>query len=137
MHFYYNPLTGLLEPIAYDASLFQRYGKNTVIRNLTEGLFEELLHDEEIFEEYYKTISELSLDLVNKGSLYHSLVKIDQDWHSKLVKEYWLLGKIDFEEIRNRANELINKPKSSFKKVLEPPVFESRSIFVTTLKHLH
>ena len=27
MLFYYNPLTGLLEPIAYDASLFQRYGK--------------------------------------------------------------------------------------------------------------
>ncbi len=131
MHFYYNPLTGLLEPIAYDASLFQRYGKNTVIRNLTEGLFEELLHDEEIFEEYYKTISELSLDLVNKGSLYHSLVKIDQDWHSKLVKEYWLLGKIDFEEIRNRANELINKPKSSFakKSTRTPPAFESRKYF--------
>ena len=55
MLFYYNPLTGLLEPIAYDASLFQRYGKNTIIRNLTEGLFEELLNDEVIFEEFKGT----------------------------------------------------------------------------------
>ena len=116
MLFYYNPLTGLLEPIAYDASLFQRYGKNTIIRNLTEGLIEELLNDEEIFEEYYKTISNLSLELINEEGIYHSLVEIDKDWHSKLVREYWLLGKIDFKEIKTRAKELSNKPKDRLQK---------------------
>jgi len=128
MLFYYNPLTGLLEPIAYDASLFQRYGKNTIIRNLTEGLIEELLNDEEIFEEYYKTISNLSLEFINEEGIYHSLVEIDKDWHSKLVQEYWLLGKIDFEEIKTRAKELSNKPKDRFTKKSNRilPTFESK-----------
>ncbi len=128
MLFYYNPLTGLLEPIAYDASLFQRYGKNTIIRNLTEGLIEELLNDKEIFEEYYKTISNLSLELINEEGIYHSLVEIDKDWHSKLVQEYWLLGKIDFEEIKTRAKELSNKGKNSFAKKSNRilPTFESK-----------
>ncbi len=128
MLFYYNPLTGLLEPIAYDASLFQRYGKNTIIRNLTEGLIEELLNDKEIFEEYYKTISNLSLELINEEGIYHSLVEIDKDWHSKLVQEYWLLGKIDFEEIKTRAKELSNKDKNSFAKKSNRilPTFESK-----------
>ena len=131
MLFYYNPLTGLLEPLAYDASLFQRYGKNTVIRNLTDGLFEELLNDEEIFEEYYKTISDFSLKLVEGGSLYNSLVEIDKNWHSKLLQEYWLLGSIDFKEIRTRANELIKKPKTIFAKRSNRilPAFESRKYF--------
>ena len=128
MLFYYNPLTGLLEPVASDASLFQRYGKNTIIRNLTEGLFEELLNDDAIFEEYFKTISNLSLELVEGGNLYNSLVEIDQDWHSKLIQEYWLLGKVDFEEIRTRANELNKKPKNIFAKKSNraPPTFEPR-----------
>ena len=109
--FYYNPESGLLEPIAYDASLHQRYAHSSKITTITDGFVEELLYDPEIFKYYSSTIYELSNDLL-EGDLLNKLLEIENSWYKFLIKEFWLLEKLNVEDF-------LIRPKSFSEKSLE------------------
>jgi len=114
--FYYNPDTKLLEPIAYDAMLSQRFVHSSLITNITDGFVEELLYDELIYKNYRDTIYELSNKLVNDNFFLDELKDIEQQWYGHLVKEYWLLEKIDFEDLLIRPKSMLEKNEDSLKK---------------------
>lgn len=107
--FYYNPETELLEPIAYDGSLHQRYNHSSLLNTITEGFVEELLYDEKIFKSYTSTIYDLSNKLINDKNFINNLKNIDEEWYEHLVKEYWLLERINFDDFKKRANHMIEK----------------------------
>ena len=121
--FYYNPDTMKLEPIAYDASLHQRYVSNVKVSNLTDGFTEELLKNEFIFKNYQETIFDLSSKLIEDGKLIKELKEIDSQWHSQLVKEFWLLENVNFTDLIIRSNKFleqkIDTDASSGKKYLK------------------
>ena len=54
---------------------------------------EELLKNEFIFKNYQETIFDLSSKLIGDGKLVKELKEIDSQWHSQLVKEFWLFRK--------------------------------------------
>ena len=114
--FYYNPDTQLLEPIAYDASLHQRFSHSNLITNITEGFVEELLYDKEIFKSYSDTVYDLSYKIINDDEFIYKLKNIENTWYSYLVKEFWLLGKVDFDDIKKRAQSLQEKNLDSLNK---------------------
>jgi len=113
--FYYNPETQLLEPIAYDASLHQRYNHSNLITNLTEGFVEELLYDEDIFTSYSETVYDLSYKLLNDVNYIAKLKYIEDFWYQHLIKEFWLLEKINFKDIQKRSKSLQEKSLDSLK----------------------
>ena len=106
--FYYNPESDLIEPIAYDASLHQRYANSSKITNITDGFVEELLYDPEIFKYYSSTIYELRLVLV-KGDLVNELLEVEHSWYKYLVKEFWLLEKLNLEDFLKRPKSFLEK----------------------------
>ena len=114
--FYYNPDTQLLEPIAYDASLHQRFSHSNLITNITEGFVEELLYDKEIFKSYSDTVYDLSYKIINDDEFIYKLKNIENTWYSYLVKEFWLLGKVDFDDIKKRAQSFQEKNLDSLNK---------------------
>ncbi len=109
--FYYNPSTGYLEPIAHDGSLFQRYNHNNLVTNITDGFVEELLYDEKIFESYIETVYKFTSDLVSNEKFYGEIVKVESDWYKHLIKEFWLLEKVNFYEFQERALGLMAKSR--------------------------
>ena len=114
--FYYNPESNLLEPIAYDAMLSQRYVHSSLVTNITEGFVEELLYDELIFENYKNTVFELSNNLVNNPKFLNQLKKIENEWYKKLVREFWLLERINFDDFLKRPIHMTQKNEDSLKK---------------------
>ncbi len=114
--FYYNPESNFLEPIAYDGMLSQRYVHSSLVTNITEGFVEELLHDEIIFENYKNTVFELSNNLVNNTEFLDQIKKIENQWYKKLVREYWLLERINFDDFLIRPKSMLEKNEDSLKK---------------------
>ena len=110
--FYYNPESGLLEPIAYDASLHQRYAHSSKITTITDGFVEELLYDPEIFKYYSSTIFELSNDLL-EGDLINKLIEVENSWYKFLIKEFWLLEKLNVEDFLIRPKSFSEKSSES------------------------
>jgi len=106
--FYYNPQTDLIEPIAYDASLHQRYAHSSKVTNITDGFVEELLYDSEIFRHYSSTIYELSNSLL-KGNLINELIEVENSWYQHLVKEFWLLERLNLEDFLIRSKSFSEK----------------------------
>ena len=110
--FYYNPETELFEPIAYDASLHQRYTHSSKVTNITDGFVEELLYDDEIFKHYSITVYDLSKKLL-EGSLIEELKELEDSWYEILVREFWLLEKINYDEFLIRPKNFIEKNQES------------------------
>ena len=110
--FYYNPESGLLEPIAYDASLHQRYAHSSKITTITDGFVEELLYDPEIFKYYSSTIFKLSKDLL-EGDLINELIEVENSWYKFLIKEFWLLEKLNVEDFLIRPRSFSEKSLES------------------------
>ena len=110
--FYYNPDTELFEPIAYDASLHQRYTHSSKVTNITDGFVEELLYDDEIFRHYSITVYDLSKKLL-EGSLIEELKALEDSWYEILVREFWLLEKINYDEFLIRPKNFIEKNQES------------------------
>ena len=106
--FYYNPESDLIEPIAYDASLHQRYANSSKITNITDGFVEELLYDPEIFKYYSTTIYELSNNLI-EGDLLNELIEVEHSWYKYLIKEFWLLEKLNLEDFLKRPKSFLEK----------------------------
>ena len=44
------------------------------------------------------------------------LKNIEQQWYGQLVKEYWLLEKIDFDDLLIRPKSMLEKNEDSLKK---------------------
>ena len=69
---------------------------------------EELLYDPEIFKYYSSTIYELS-NLLVEGDLVNELIEVEHSWYKYLVKEFWLLEKLNLEDFLKRPKSFLEK----------------------------
>ena len=86
----------------------QRYAHSSKITTITDGFVEELLYDPEIFKYYSSTIYELSNDLL-EGDLLNKLLEIENSWYKFLIKEFWLLEKLNVRDFLIRPKNFSEK----------------------------
>jgi hypothetical protein len=104
MRFYYNPTTGLLEPIAFDCDLQSAHPiGNSVVSS--EPITKHLLEDPAISRAFADTLTQL-YNSIKEGALISKLKKVEEKWLPQLQKEFYFLTGYDFEQLHKRADAL-------------------------------
>ena len=91
LRFYYNPVTGLLEPVAFDGDTAPQYGKESLVSLFTSS---PTFQSPGVQEAYIKTLERIT-DRQYVNMLQESFGKEMVDYHYLLVKEYESQGVSD------------------------------------------
>lgn len=116
---YFNPITGLLEPIGYDSNVsrkLERYGGLLISKtNLfhdqvfnNDSIIKHLFESKEFYEEYIKQLYRLS-DTKYKDNLF---LKIENDLNKNLnilYKEYYYFDYFKRDYLQDNRNYIINQ----------------------------
>ena len=128
--FYYNPITGLLEPIGYDATLFyfkRRYFDITANHDMIGSDIMESGHEiKPIYESVLRKLKQEAED----GTMEGWVIPLQKQSHKILHKEYPLLGGISLFGMARGIQENLDRSRdlfSRYRTVLEAHLIEDET----------
>lgn len=110
LRFYLNPVTLKLEPIAFDATLIERFeDQRSVVSD--EPMMIELLRDPIMFARYMAVLDELDM-LLESGELEAQLRATENLYLPLLRTEFRMLGRFPTDYLRPRLDALLEKARA-------------------------
>jgi len=104
IRFYFNPISARLEPVAYDAK-FEYWEKGEWLIEAPRPLALHLLSDPAVFESYYKSLKQISGQMLDGGLLTDLARREKAEWLT-LAAEFPLLEHLPIEKLKRRAQWL-------------------------------
>ena len=106
VRFYFNPLTVRLEPIAYDANVWDPFSWHKLI-NTRDPLSTALLRDPQIWKTYLITLQRLAEEL-REGKRLEWVKSLESMYRGQLGEAYPFLAEYDLTKLHDRAKKLLD-----------------------------
>ncbi|MEC7641589.1 MAG: hypothetical protein VYC17_05475 [Nitrospinota bacterium] len=116
LHFYFNPVTALLEPIGFDASLQNQGSSSQLLLCSSEGdsFTGRILKDPLIRDAFLRNLNRLAGEML-KGETAERLRPLEDRLLLLLRKEFLFLQPFDFENLKGRAKQLVAVTVENYK----------------------
>ena len=121
LRFYFNPFTQKLEPIAFDASIYDRNNiidGHGLLTNLKQEIMVDILKDPQIYKEYRTALLKLK-KMIEKEEFIEYLMSIEKKYLTMLGMEFFLLWGYDLDELPVRIDKLLEYSRKDMLRIGE------------------
>ncbi len=120
LRFYYNPITGKIEPIGFDADSHNP-GLSASLLVPSKPIQAQMLEDPTVRTAYLNAVQAISQS-ITQGSYLNELKKTETSWLQQLHQEFPLLQPFDFTWVQQRATQLLALSESNYASFSRYPI---------------